>query len=328
MTARDVTGVRLLLRADCGRCAGLCCVVPGFAVSADFPISKAPGVPCRHLAVDSTCVVHSELRGRGFHGCVAFDCLGAGQRVTQVTFAGADWRADPDTAAAMGDVFTVMRGLHEALYHLSEALTVLAPTPAADPTALVGRLRALFAETLALCDADADELRAVDLDPHHRAVHLALTAASVLLRAADRGGNTAKLPARGHLLGARLAGADLRGGGPVRTAAARRGPAPRRPSRRGPAGRGPTRRRSARRGPARHLVPHLHAARLRPRRPLHPTVRRPRPSRALDSHPHPHRRRRRSRGASVGMNRRHRLVHAGRAGSLLRGLAGARRYSR
>ena len=32
------------LRADCARCAGLCCVVPAFTESADFAIDKPSGV--------------------------------------------------------------------------------------------------------------------------------------------------------------------------------------------------------------------------------------------------------------------------------------------
>ncbi len=34
------------LRADCGRCAGLCCVAPAFTASADFAIDKPAGQPC------------------------------------------------------------------------------------------------------------------------------------------------------------------------------------------------------------------------------------------------------------------------------------------
>ncbi|RQX15913.1 oxetanocin A resistance protein, partial [Micromonospora arida] len=37
------------LRADCGRCFGLCCVVPAFAASADFAIDKPAGSPCPNL---------------------------------------------------------------------------------------------------------------------------------------------------------------------------------------------------------------------------------------------------------------------------------------
>ena len=42
------------LTADCSRCAGLCCVLPAFAASADFAVDKPAGTPCRHLRGPST----------------------------------------------------------------------------------------------------------------------------------------------------------------------------------------------------------------------------------------------------------------------------------
>ena len=89
------------LEADCSRCAALCCVVPAFSRSSDFAIDKPAGTPCPHLAADDRCGIHAELRGRGFAGCTAYDCFGAGQQVTQVTFGGVGWRASPDVAVAV-----------------------------------------------------------------------------------------------------------------------------------------------------------------------------------------------------------------------------------
>ncbi len=238
-------GVRARLRADCGRCAGLCCVAPGFTRSADFPLSKAPGVACGHLSATFTCAVHDELRTRGFHGCVVFDCAGAGQQVTQITFAGRDWRNHPADAARMFDVFAIMRILHESLRHLTEALTRLDLSPGADGE-LVDALGALWRETVTLTDADADTLLALDVSAHRRAVHAVLSRAGTHLRArpsapAAADEKTARLPGgraagsgsgrasrRGRgggrarrampmgvvaadLVGAGLAGADLRG---------------------------------------------------------------------------------------------------------------------
>ena len=101
-------GRRLDLRADCGRCFGLCCVAPAFSASADFAIDKAAGRPCPNLRPDFRCGIHDRLSGsEGFPGCTAYDCFGAGQKVAQVTFGGQDWRRTPRTAAA--DV----RGVHD-----------------------------------------------------------------------------------------------------------------------------------------------------------------------------------------------------------------------
>ena len=86
---------RLELRADCERCAALCCVAPAFSASADFAIDKAAGQPCPNLRADFRCSIHDRLRPSGFGGCAAFDCLGAGQQVVGGTFGGRDWRSEP-----------------------------------------------------------------------------------------------------------------------------------------------------------------------------------------------------------------------------------------
>ena len=76
------------LRADCERCFGLCCVALPFAVSADFALDKPAGTPCPNLRGDHRCGIHAKLRPSGFTGCTVYDCFGAGQRVSQVTFGG------------------------------------------------------------------------------------------------------------------------------------------------------------------------------------------------------------------------------------------------
>lgn len=110
------------LLADCGRCSGLCCVAPAFARSTDFALDKPAETPCPNLRVavpgrsDAPCGIHASLTQRGFPGCVAFDCFGAGQRVT------ADWREGPGAARAAFDAFAVLRPLHEILWYLTEPL--------------------------------------------------------------------------------------------------------------------------------------------------------------------------------------------------------------
>ena len=123
------TADRLELRADCSRCVGLCCVALAFAASADFALDKPAGDACPHLGSDHGCGIHARLREEGFPGCVAYDCFGAGQHLTQVTFAGVDWRQSSATAVRMFDAFTVMRQLHELLWYLAEALALPAGRP-------------------------------------------------------------------------------------------------------------------------------------------------------------------------------------------------------
>ncbi|GAA3350603.1 pentapeptide repeat-containing protein [Amorphoplanes nipponensis] len=191
------------LRADCGRCAGLCCVAPAFARSSDFAIDKPAGRPCPNLAEDFRCGIHDRLPERGFPGCVVFDCFGAGQQVTQVTFGGRDWRGTPGIAGPMFAVLPVMRQLHELLWYVTEALEL----PAA--RRLHPKLRAALAETTALTAGTPEELLALDVDAHRRRVNPLLQKASELARAGAGGCGPDHRGAQ--LIGRRLRGADLRG---------------------------------------------------------------------------------------------------------------------
>ncbi|MER7998241.1 pentapeptide repeat-containing protein [Streptomyces sp. NPDC095613] len=192
------------LRADCGRCAGLCCVALAFSASADFPVDKAAGDACGHLTADFRCGVHPELRERGYRGCTVYDCFGAGQKVSRVTFEGADWRRDPAAARRMFAVLPVMRQLHEVLWYLTEALTLEPARP------LYGELRRELEETERLTrTTDAEALLALDPAARRAAVNPLLLRTSELVRAQVRG---RKKNHRGaDLFGARLRGADLRG---------------------------------------------------------------------------------------------------------------------
>jgi uncharacterized protein YjbI with pentapeptide repeats len=194
--------VGLELRADCSRCLGLCCVAPSFAASADFAFDKPAGVACRHLGPDSRCEIHERLREAGMPGCVAYDCLGAGQHVTQVTMAGADWRESPESAERMIDVFNVMRQLHELAWYLVEALALRAAGP------VHGELRTALDGVETLTRGPADELMTADVAGRREAIVALLGQASELARAGSEGGPRRRERDR---RGADLAGADLRG---------------------------------------------------------------------------------------------------------------------
>ncbi|MET7985737.1 pentapeptide repeat-containing protein [Streptomyces sp. NPDC005281] len=196
---------RTELRADCGRCFGLCCVALPFARSADFAIGKGAGEPCPNLRSDSRCGIHDRLRQTGFTGCTVYDCFGAGQHVSQVTFGGVDWRSGSrERARLMVDAFPVVRHLHELLWYLNEALTL----PAARP--VHPDVRRLIATTERLTRGTPEELAALDAGAHRQEAGDVLLRASELVRAGAGGGR--RKDRRGaDLMGARLKGADLRG---------------------------------------------------------------------------------------------------------------------
>lgn len=186
------------LRADCGSCFGLCCVAPAFARSADFAIDKPAGTACPNLLADFRCGIHETLRPQGFPGCTVFDCLGAGQKVAQVTYGGVSWRDAPDTAAEMFDVFAVMRQLHEILWYLTEAS---AKAPADD-------VSATLKDVEDLTHANAKTLLKTDVDALRHRVRPLLARTSESVRAGIRG----KKDHRGaDLIGAKLRKAALRG---------------------------------------------------------------------------------------------------------------------
>ena len=196
-------GPSLELQADCSRCVGLCCVALVFAASADFAFDKPAGDACPNLETDSRCGIHDRLRESGMPGCVAYDCFGAGQQVTQVTFGGADWRQSPGTALRMFDAFAAMRQLHELAWYLAEALAMTAAR------AMHPELQTALEEIEALAREPADALPAVDMAVRREAIGALLGRASELVRAGVVPG-TKRRGARDRS-GADLAGADLRG---------------------------------------------------------------------------------------------------------------------
>ncbi|GAA2278444.1 pentapeptide repeat-containing protein [Streptomyces hawaiiensis] len=192
------------LRGDCERCFGLCCVALPFTASADFAVDKAAGTPCRNLREDHRCGIHARLRQQGFTGCTVYDCFGAGQQVSQITFGGQDWRTGPpERARRMFDVFPVVRQLHELLWYLTEALAL----PAA--RAVHAELRKALERTEELTGGTPEELAVLDVAAHRQEVNVLLLRTSELARAGIKG---RKKDRRGaDLMGARLKGADLRG---------------------------------------------------------------------------------------------------------------------
>ncbi|MGW6703520.1 pentapeptide repeat-containing protein [Streptomyces sp. NPDC054956] len=192
-----------VLQADCANCFALCCVALPFAKSTDFAVNKPAGTPCKNLQQDFRCGIHTRLRDSGFQGCTVFDCFGAGQQVSQVTFGGRDWRTHPGTAGEMFEVFPVMRQLHELLFYLAEALTL----PAARP--VHAELRTALEDTTRWTEETPQTLAGFDINPLRQEVNTLLLKTSELVRA--------KVPGRkknhrgADLMGARLSGADLRG---------------------------------------------------------------------------------------------------------------------
>lgn len=203
----DVASPAGLLRADCSRCAGLCCVALPFARSSDFAFTKVAGDPCGNLTEGFGCGIHARLRSSGMRGCTVYDCFGAGQQVVQGTYAGKTWR-DGAPAAEMFEVFPVVKHLHELLWYLTDALAHAAAAPE-HPA-----LRAEVERTEASTRGTPAELLALDVDAERQRANTVLLRASALVRGQAPGRTTDHRKADllgARLRGARLAGANLRG---------------------------------------------------------------------------------------------------------------------
>lgn len=120
---------RFYLKPQCGKCFGLCCAVLYFSALDGFPENKRAGTPCPNLKEDFRCSVHGQLGALGYKGCAAYDCFGAGQLVSQVTFGGHDWRKEPSSTGIMFDAFVKMRQLNEMCWYLYDALAFVPRLP-------------------------------------------------------------------------------------------------------------------------------------------------------------------------------------------------------
>lgn len=199
------------LSADCENCFGLCCVALPYAKSADFAFDKAGGTPCQNLQSDYHCGIHKNLRNKGFRGCAVYECFGAGQKVSQVTYNGIDWRDNPALAKEMFEVFPIMQQLHEMLRYLNEALSL------EDAGPLSKDLQAALEKTEYLTNLNSKSIIELHVPTHRAIVNELLLRTSELVRAKvslKKNKNQIKQNKIGRgsdLIGANLRGADLRG---------------------------------------------------------------------------------------------------------------------
>jgi len=202
--------IRESLTADCTKCFGLCCTALNIVASSDFPINKPAGRPCVNLQSDYGCQIHTNLRERGFKGCTVFDCLGAGQVVSQVTFKGQSWRDDPEIGDKMFRVFPIMEQIHEMIAYTSEALSYDIPLILSD------KLSVQLKELQNLTKQDAERLLSLDLVMYRFPINKLLSKTSKYIRESL----ISKLPStrnpkdyiheRADWIGKKLRGKDLR----------------------------------------------------------------------------------------------------------------------
>ncbi|MBP2243169.1 uncharacterized protein YjbI with pentapeptide repeats [Cytobacillus eiseniae] len=210
MYSETAKNIRESLTADCTKCFGLCCTALNIIASNDFPINKPAGTACVNLQSDYGCQIHSNLRERGFKGCTVFDCLGAGQVVSQVTFKGESWRDNSEIGDEMFRVFPIMEQIHEMIAYTAEALSYDIPH------ALSDKLSVHLKELQNITKLDAEQLLSLDLVMYRFPLNKLLSETSKYIRESL----IAKLPStknskkynheRADWIGKKLSGKDLR----------------------------------------------------------------------------------------------------------------------
>lgn len=191
------------LKIDCEKCLGLCCVSLYFSKSDGFPHNKDAGKPCINLQKDNKCTVHKDLYTKGLKGCIGYDCFGAGQKISQITYKGEDWRNNPKHAEKMFESFYVMRQLHEMLWYLNEAFNIQ------KDITLKEEIKELINFTNSLTLLDSDSLLKINIDNHRDKVNVFLRKTSDMIRRkSSKSNNTSKSKS---YLGKDLRKLDLRG---------------------------------------------------------------------------------------------------------------------
>ncbi|MGE8035890.1 pentapeptide repeat-containing protein [Lysinibacillus sp. NPDC093692] len=200
--------IRESLQADCQSCFGLCCTALNIAASCDFAIHKAAGTPCPNLQSDFSCQIHHKLRDQGFKGCTVFDCLGAGQKVSQTTFHGQDWRQFPEVSEIMFRVFPIMEQLYEMIAYVAEALSYKVDS------SLYNKLHLQLEQLQRATELEADALLAIDIPTFRLPVNVLLLETSEQIRQSlivKIRKNARKYDNRGvDWMGKNLKGKDLR----------------------------------------------------------------------------------------------------------------------
>lgn len=139
-------------RADCSRCAALCCIAYPSDDMPGFSAEKNAGEPCPNLAKDGQCTIYDNRAEQGFSGCIRYECFGAGQHVVQHLFDGRDWRQDPALLGPLVETFLAMRPVSDLAYLVDKALALDLPAEVQERLAAVG-------EDLAEIAASRDGLR-------------------------------------------------------------------------------------------------------------------------------------------------------------------------
>lgn len=207
-----IRGVNMnVMKIDCEKCFGFCCVALYFSKADGFPQDKEGGKPCSNLDNKFKCKIHNKLSEKGLNGCIIYDCLGAGQKVAQDTYEGINWIDNVSKREEMFDVFVIMKQLYEMLWYLREAKNINEDGKIKED--IIG----LIQDTLELTNLKPQEILNIDLVSHRMKVNLLLKKTSEFVRKKVRGNSKSTLSSkkqiggRINLIGKNLTNFNLKG---------------------------------------------------------------------------------------------------------------------
>lgn len=151
------------LKGNCSKCFGLCCVALFCSKTDGFPKDKEAGKPCINLQDDFKCKVHEDLNKKGYRGCIAYDCFGAGQIISQATFKGESW--NDENKDKMFQCFLIVRQICEMMHYLLQALKYQ------ENNKIKSEIENVINETEKLIKSDTDSLLKIDLIVHRSKVN-------------------------------------------------------------------------------------------------------------------------------------------------------------
>ena len=163
------------LKIDCKKCSGLCCVALYCTKTDGFPANKEAGIPCKHLMSDSRCDIHSKLVDKNMRGCLAYDCFGAGQKVTQDCYPDVTWKTHPEKANEIFEVFLIVFQLHQMEWYLLESLSLITDKQ------LQANIEALISDNEQITNQSSDEILQFDIEKYRSKVNQVLKQVSGII---------------------------------------------------------------------------------------------------------------------------------------------------
>ena len=164
----NYAGLQEKLKIDCEKCSALCCIALFCTRTDGFPANKDAGIPCKHIKNDFRCDIHSKLVSKKMRGCLAYDCFGAGQKVTQLYPFGVDWKSNPNQAGEIFQVFMIVFQLHQMEWYLIEALSL------AVDEHLKSDIMELISQDEQMTAQRPDEILRLDVDSYRQNVNQTL----------------------------------------------------------------------------------------------------------------------------------------------------------